>query len=238
MNRLAFKQKTIKIVWAASAGRCSFPHCPEKLCTPTDESPLYTIGEMAHICGEKPGSNRHDPNMPEDIRDGPSNIILLCPTHHTLVDKKENENVFPPDLLRQYKAKHEDHVTNRLDIKHKTKGQVATAINKLFSENHAAWEQYGPFSEIAKKNPHSESAYAAWLSERLGTIVPNNRSIVKLIEEGADFFSTDEHKSIASFLQHARSYEAWVDDKNSYESVTRFPKDFEHMIQGVVNAGS
>jgi len=54
----------------------------------------YTIGEMAHIRGENPGSNRHDENQTAEQRNDYENLILLCPNHHTLIDKRENEGLY------------------------------------------------------------------------------------------------------------------------------------------------
>ena len=45
------------------------------------------IGEIAHIRGSKLGSARYDKNMPESERESPENLILLCPTCHTRIDK-------------------------------------------------------------------------------------------------------------------------------------------------------
>jgi len=52
---------------------------------------------MAHICGDKPGANRHDAGQTDAERDDYQNLILLCPTHHTLIDRKENESVYTVD---------------------------------------------------------------------------------------------------------------------------------------------
>jgi len=62
------------------------------------------LGEQAHIRGKKPGSARHDPQY-EDV-DGYQNLILLCPTHHTEIDKDGGKN-FPVDQLVKLKRDHE-----------------------------------------------------------------------------------------------------------------------------------
>ncbi|HAY96656.1 HNH endonuclease, partial [Shewanella sp.] len=54
---------------------------------------------MAHIKGNKLGSNRYDPEQTDVERDSYENLILLCPTHHTLIDKAENESEFSVELL-------------------------------------------------------------------------------------------------------------------------------------------
>src|SRR3546814_25057 len=119
--------KTVKILWAAAGGRCGFPDCWERLCY-HEAGPIapYTLGEMAHICGDKPGSNRHNPDQTDAERDDYRNLILLCPTHHTLIDRKENEAAYPVELLLEMKAAHEARILDLLDLGGSpTKGQLA-----------------------------------------------------------------------------------------------------------------
>ena len=93
---MPISEKSIKILWTASGGRCAFPDCWERLCYhEAEEAAPHTLGEMAHIRGEKPGANRHDPDQTALQRNDYQNLILLCPTHHTRIDRKENEAIFP-----------------------------------------------------------------------------------------------------------------------------------------------
>src|SRR3954454_12821398 len=97
---MSISEKTIKLLWANAAGRCAFPDCGALLCTPESGSAApYTIGEMAHIRGEKPGASRHDAGQTAKERNSYANLILLCPTHHTLIDKPENETSYSVNLL-------------------------------------------------------------------------------------------------------------------------------------------
>lgn len=55
---MSISEKAIKILWSNAAGRCSFPDCPEQLAfARSGDFAPHTLGEMAHICGEKPNSN-------------------------------------------------------------------------------------------------------------------------------------------------------------------------------------
>lgn len=42
---------------------------------------------IAHIEGKKEGSARYNSNMTDEQRDDITNLILLCQTHHVLVDQ-------------------------------------------------------------------------------------------------------------------------------------------------------
>ena len=98
---MAFTQKTIKLLWGNAAGRCSFPGCGRLLSLPeSGEIAPHTIGEMAHIRGDKVGSARHDAAQTDAQRNDYANLILLCPTDHEVIDKQEN--ICPSsDTLRQ-----------------------------------------------------------------------------------------------------------------------------------------
>lgn len=235
---MAISAKNAKILWAEAAGRCAFQDCGEKLCIDqAGKFAPYTIGEMAHIKGKRAGSNRHDPDQDLDEREAYPNLILLCPTHHTIIDQKENEDTYDVDRLLEMKAQHEASISDRLDNpKFENKYALAACIYPLLAENHQVWKAFGPFSDIAQKNPNSEDAYAVWRSERLSTIVPNNRCLLAIIESNKKMFSADEQAALAAFSLHARSYERWVTDEVAYEAVVRFPKEFETLIKGLVDA--
>ncbi|EGQ7914877.1 TPA: HNH endonuclease [Vibrio parahaemolyticus] len=231
---MSITNKSIKLLWSNAAGRCSFRNCGEKLSVEEAEGITpYTLGEMAHIKGNKPGSNRYDVGQSAVDRDAYENLILLCPTHHTLIDKAENETTYPVELLHEMKREHETFISTRLQ------GSIIENIDQLkdkiapyMAENYQAWEQYGPMSENAKKNPNSDQVYALWTSERLSTIVPNNREIAALVHENRELFSRRDQRVVSKFIQHVESYEQWVHDKIPYNAVQRFPSEFEDLILG------
>jgi hypothetical protein len=234
---MAISQKSIKLIWANSAGRCAFLGCQKRLCTEgSGRAAPYTIGEMAHIRGERPGSNRYDVSQAAVERDDYANLILLCPNHHTLIDKPENVGVFSAVVLQKMKSEHEANVNGRLLMTtFSDKYEVTRCVYPFLAENNSVFRNFGPRSEIARKNPESD-AHAVWLSERLSTIVPNNRQIAKVTTDNIALFSPDEQAIITTFALHARSYERWVTDEVTYESVVRFPPEFESLISELARA--
>lgn len=237
---MAITQKSIKILWSASGGLCAFPDCRQRLTfSEAGEFAPYTLGEMAHICGDQPGANRHDPEQTSQERDGYQNLILLCPTHHSLIDRAENEGRFPVEFLHKLKFDHEAFVRSRLDPEPATdKLAMAREISPLLSANHRVWLNYGPLSDFARKNPNNDGAYALWLSERLATIVPNNRRIADILDKGIHAFTRGEQEVIVDFQLHVRGYERWVADEIAYEGVIRFPKAFADLIEETLHVGA
>lgn len=234
---MAITQKSMKILWANAAGRCAFPDCREKLSfAEAGKSAPHTIGEMAHIRGEKPGANRHDPGQSPAERDAYENLILLCPNHHTLIDRPENEEKFPVEMLLDLKREHEAYVDGLLTTPDFTsKAEVAAHVYPLVAENHEVFVNFGPHSEIARKNPGSD-AHGVWLSERLGTIIPNNRQMLNVLEQNRGLFDPDEQAVLAMFSVHVRTYDSWVMDEISYEGVVPFPPDYAALIKELADA--
>jgi len=236
---MAITQKSIKILWANAAGRCAFPGCQCRLCTSdAGAGAPHTIGEMAHISGEKPGASRYNASQSQNGRDDYTNLILLCPTHHTTIDKPENEKRYTIEILQKMKLEHETYVHERLEVrKLRDKHEVASYVYPLLKENHQVFSTYGPQSEIARRNPDSD-AHGIWLSERLATIVPNNRTIAEIMSANSSLFTPQEQVVLNKFALHARTYEGWVKDEITYEGVTRFPQEFDELISELANVGA
>jgi len=231
---MTISEKSIKLLWSNAAGRCAFPDCNIRLTVEhaADTSP-YTLGEMAHIKGKNPGSNRYDSNQSNEERDSYKNLLLLCPNHHTEIDKPENERKYSVQYLIDIKSMHEQWVIATLTKQKITSiSELKNHIAVLLADSHQAWLTYGPNSAIARKNPNSDSLYNLWTSERLSTIVPNNRAISKLLNTNRQLFSPNEQSIVSKFLSHAKSYELWVDDEIPYQAVERFPADFDALIRG------
>ena len=97
----------VKTLFALSGGRCAFPRC-NTLCTveKTANDKLAIVGEIAHIVGHKSAGPRGSASYPANLIDTYENWILLCPTHHSLVDKQAN--TYTVADLKKWKADHEN----------------------------------------------------------------------------------------------------------------------------------
>ena len=231
---MAITAKSIKLLWANAAGICSFDGCNERLTVEqAAEFAPHTLGEMAHIKGNKPGSNRYDANQSDEERDSYENLILLCPTHHTLIDKPENESYYTVEKLHEMKIKHEESILNRLTMQEIDNiEQLLDELSVLLSENYQAWKQYGPLSDNARKYPNSDELHALWTSARLSVIVPNNRLTKELLNKNRKLLPRNKQMIVSMFLTHVESYEKWVNDEIPYQAVLRFPKAFEKLVFG------
>jgi hypothetical protein len=94
------------LLWWHSGGMCCFPDCAV-ICVieATATSPSAIIGQIAHIKARSDAGPRADPSLSDRERNAYSNLILFCPTHHTLVDVRPNN--YTADTLGEWKTNRE-----------------------------------------------------------------------------------------------------------------------------------
>lgn len=95
--------------WARAGGVCSFSGCKIELSTQE-----FLVGEIAHIIARRSLGPRGSEYIPPEERDQYENLILLCPTHHALVDK--SRGAYSSSTLRAMKREHENWVRHCLNI--------------------------------------------------------------------------------------------------------------------------
>ncbi|MFP4512470.1 MAG: HNH endonuclease signature motif containing protein [Acidimicrobiales bacterium] len=101
-----YTDKTARIVWSRSGGRCAFSGCGRRLILEVDgASDVSLVGQMAHIVGKSRQGPRGHAAMSDEDRRRPDNFLLLCPEHHKLID--DHPRRFPPEVLLRMKRDHE-----------------------------------------------------------------------------------------------------------------------------------
>ena len=98
-----YKVSDIKRLFTFSRNQCTKPECHKKLIA---EDGKTVIAKICHIEAARKGGPRFRESMDDDERRSYENLILLCDEHHQIIDKKENEKEYPPQLLRKWKAEH------------------------------------------------------------------------------------------------------------------------------------
>lgn len=109
-----------KIYLAMKSGNiCAFKDCHIRLTSDGTNSDPAIIGEAAHIYGESPGtktkpaSARYRQDMTDEQRNHYNNLIYLCPSCHTKIDKQELD--YSAEFLFSLKEEHESWVAGQLD---------------------------------------------------------------------------------------------------------------------------
>lgn len=127
---MAITAKDMKILWGRAASRCSI--CRMRLAQDKiAATSSYPIGEQAHIIGKREDSARGDSKLSSRERDSYHNLILLCPTHHTEIDK--NPEDFPVEKLYFVKSRHELWVQEALEKETEAERDYVFLIELLFT---------------------------------------------------------------------------------------------------------
>lgn len=96
---------TLKVLFAQSRNRCAAPDCRNEIIAPgTPMDAPVVVGQVAHIVARSPEGPRGDPNFPKAKIHDESNLILLCPHHHSLVDAQES--TYTVEDLQRWKQQH------------------------------------------------------------------------------------------------------------------------------------
>lgn len=69
------------------------------------------LGEICHIEAVGEDGLRYNPKLTEEYINSYDNLILLCPTCHTLIDSKVNEATYTVATLQNIKKNHETYVS-------------------------------------------------------------------------------------------------------------------------------
>lgn len=109
-------EKTRLVLWTRAAGRCQYEGCNKFLLGDiiSGEERLNTA-YVAHIVAREPDFVRGDPVRSPELADDISNVMLLCDTHHRLIDKEVPED-HPEERLLAMKRAHEDRIVSVTDI--------------------------------------------------------------------------------------------------------------------------
>lgn len=109
-----YSDKTLKILFATCGHFCAYPDCDRPIVEFRDEGSPEVIGEIAHIYGASNIGPRANPTMIEEERNSYSNLIILCPHHHAIIDKRPDK--FPAEDLLKWKRDAENATASRLSL--------------------------------------------------------------------------------------------------------------------------
>lgn len=109
-GRRALSNRSRQVIWARAAGRCEYRGCNKILIGDLiSGSEDKNFGFVAHIVADRPTGPRGDSVRSIHLSDDVSNLMLLCATHHKLVDVDRLEE-HPEERLLAMKAEHESRV--------------------------------------------------------------------------------------------------------------------------------
>jgi hypothetical protein len=173
---MSISSKNQKVIWGQSAGICSI--CKKKLIQTIANESLEPLGEIAHIEGENEGSKRYNPAQTIADRNDPKNLILLCPSDHTLIDRDDITYTVP--VLYDLKEKHILFVLNatKAELQNVTFAELQVIVSYLVSNN-TSFDVSTSFDHVTPKEKIDKNK----LSNSNASLIAMGMTRVKQVKE-------------------------------------------------------
>lgn len=117
---------------------------------------------------------------------------------------------------------------NQLD-----KIKVCSRIRELLEQNFRIWNNFGPESQTAKKEPLNETVFEIWKQQKT-KIIDNNSKIIKMYREYKEIFSLEEKKVFLEFEEHAQVFGMNNKIRLPSTAYKRYPQKFTKLIDRIL----
>ncbi len=228
MERKRISDPVKRKLWASSGGYCCNPSCHKELIPMFENGTITCIDELAHIIAQQENGARGKNKLPFSQRDEYDNLIVLCPSCHTMVDK--NPQTFTIDTLKKWKQEHEDSIKALMSapiFQHRE--EARNALVPLLEENKTIFDMYGPYSNNAKRNQYDTELI--WNRLTIQRILPNNRKIEAILEKNVHLMTNNEKKTFNLFKLHREGFEFNKISGDVNSMVPTFPDELNSMYK-------
>jgi hypothetical protein len=124
MSKTTIPPRTVLRLWLHAGGRCEFEGCNDVLWRDDLTMEQINVAYVAHIVSDSPDGPRGDPVRSPFLAKEFSNLMLLCDTHHRLIDNKSLVVEFPESRLVTMKRNHEERIELLTSIAPDKKSEV------------------------------------------------------------------------------------------------------------------
>ena len=228
MGRKSIRESVKRKLWASSAGYCCNPSCHRELLPLFEDGSITCIDELAHIIGQQEKGPRGERALPLSQRDDFENLIVLCPSCHTMIDK--NPQTFTVELIKKWKQEHEESIKFLMSapIFHHRE-EARNAIVPLLEENRTIYNMYGPYSDNAIKNQYDTELI--WNRLAIQKILPNNRKIEAILDKNLHLMTNMEKIAHNLFKLHREGFEYNKISGDVNSMVPKFPDELNNMYK-------
>lgn len=221
---MSISDNDFKILWGRAAGRCSNPVCDEELTVILGGRGSFNFGEMAHVIARSPVGPRGTSGGGSDSYE---NLILLCPTCHTKIDKSL-AGTYPEGMLLNWKQQHEARIREvGSQVIFDSLNALKNYISPILLQNRTLWNFLGPRSDPAQGDPGS-NLHDVWTFRKLDTIVPNNKRIIRAIDCNIRLLDSECIHIYELFNVHASAFERHC--YNRLDDYPLFPTQFHDLF--------
>lgn len=202
-NRKPIPTETKLRLFSEAAGHCQRPDCLQPL-FPAEMGGDKHIAEMAHVIPHGENGPRHEERpLGEFEADSFDNLILLCPTCHTIVDKDPDR--YSRGTLLDWKSNHLAALAHQQGIRaYDRRSQAREAVVSAMAENKAIWKEFAPSDGSSFEHDPESDAAKTWVQRMRGVILPNHYRIRAIIKANLHLLTDAERETFAQYQEHVR----------------------------------
>lgn len=128
-------------LWGKAGGRCQYDGCNHPLYRDDVTQAEFNSAYIAHIVADKPDGPRGHATLSEQLKKDITNLMVLCDTHHRLVDKVDVVG-HPVERLTEMKRRHEERIELLTSINQERKSHVLLYGAKIGQhDSHLSWRK-------------------------------------------------------------------------------------------------
>jgi len=202
MSKTTIQTKNQNLLWAISGGRCEYAGCNKVLHTDILTNKKCNSAYIAHIVADEPNGPRGDATRSKLLANDIRNIMLLCDTHHRMVDA--DEVTYSESYLLAMKQQHEERIRRITEIAPNMSSEIILyganiGVNNsplsYQSASEALLYYYYPANdypiELGLKNaPFTDDTDAYWVAEETNLTTQFNQKIKpRLMQDNTDHYS-------------------------------------------------
>ena len=184
-TRPAIPRDIQRKLWALSMGHCFNSDCAQDLFAEGT-----SIGEIAHIL---PHSESGDASL--------NNLLLLCPTCHTMIDK--NRPDWPISVLKTWHLQRQKEIRRRFTKQCDSFRELEKLVRPILQQNAAIFKNYGPTED----NSSVTARRSLWLKFEPKLIV-NNQQLLTLFKANMRLIHMENRRTIEEFVLHVDEFVA------------------------------
>ena len=116
-------EKVKILLWGKAAGRCQYRGCNDSLYRDDLTQAEFNQSYIAHIVADSPQGPRGHATRSELLKRDINNLMLLCDTHHRLIDREQVDK-HTEDVLIEMKKEHEERMNLITGINYNKKSEI------------------------------------------------------------------------------------------------------------------
>jgi hypothetical protein len=181
-KRLSPTKETIREVAALSGNVCAFEGCDHEV---IDQNGRFVL-QLCHIEAAEPAGERFNPDMTNEERRAPANLMFMCLRHHV---ETNDTKAWPVERLQDLKRRHEAKFRGQeTRIPDAAIADITKAVELGQPQNMLRFGEYVDPGLTPDENLETLNVMVRPMLERLRKLAPETRRLFEIVvDRGEDY---------------------------------------------------